>query len=87
MICEITNRLTNVLLWTMGYGDEKKKVTPDTEVSIGDFISVTILTILMLVFITWWWWIPVVWIYNNSVWGNINNSLSKKRFKCKGTIK
>ena len=86
MICEITNRLVKMMLWTMSYGEEKRLYTPDTEVSIKDFIAIIILCPLMLLFVTWWY-VPGVWLYQHIICEKIGNLLNTKRFKCKKVIK
>ena len=87
MICEITNRMVKSICWLMSYGtDDERTFIPDGEVSIKDFVISTSLVILMTIFITWWY-IPCVWICNNDVWQNTNNTINKKRFKCKGVNK
>ncbi len=74
------------MLWGMSYGEERAFPKPDTEVSVYDFVAITMLCPLMLLFITWWY-VPCTWIYQNNIWGETNNTLSKKRFKCKKVTK
>ena len=87
MICELTNKMVWLMLWSISYGDEREKqIELNTEVSIKEFVLIGLLCPLMLLLITWWY-IPCVWIYQNTVWDKTGNILNKKRFKCKKVIK
>ena len=75
------------MFWAMTYGDEEKlNIIPDTEVSIYDFAAIVMLCPLILLLIAWWY-IPCVWVYQRTIWGETNDTLSKKRFKCKKVMK
>ena len=80
MICELTNKIDNIMIKILWFDTEREVECPHTSVSISEFINTSIMFILACLII-FWWWIPLAYITTRD-YGSPFAFLHVKRYKC-----